>query len=261
MPLIFIPYLILTGKLRQAAVATAALAGTVLLGFAFLPGASAKWWLTGYFLHAGNVGDVGSLLNQSVYALVVRAGGSIHAATPIYLGVAAVIVVLGVSAAALLHRRGQPVAGWLTCAVTGLLVSPISWDHHWVWVVPALVLLADAAVRASGARRRVCWALAAGVGLVYGDWPAHWPARARSPRRDCSGSSSARIPSWRSITCAAWKWSAGTCTCSAAWRCSRWPRPRPRGRARPAAVRRRRTPSRQPARSPILCGWECAARS
>jgi len=171
-PLIFIPYLILTGKLRQAAVATAALAGTVLLGLAFLPRASAKWWLTGYFLHAGNVGDVGSLLNQSVYALVVRAAGSARAATPAWLTLAVVIAATGLAAAAVLDRRGRPVAGWLTAAVTGVLVSPISWDHHWVWAVPALVLLTDAAVRASGARRRACWALAAGVGLVYGDWPA-----------------------------------------------------------------------------------------
>ena len=32
--------------------------------------------------------------------------------------------------------RGAPLA-----AVTGLLVSPISWSHHWVWCVPILALL------------------------------------------------------------------------------------------------------------------------
>ena len=172
-PLIFIPYLVLAGKLRQAAVVAATFAGTVLLGFAVLPHVSAKYWLTGYFLHAGNVGDVGSLLNQSVYALVARAAGGVRAATPIYLGLVAVIAVLGVCAAAVLDRRGRPVAGWVTCALTGLLCSPISWDHHWVWVVPALVVLADAAVRRRAGARRACWALAAGVVLVYGDWPAH----------------------------------------------------------------------------------------
>jgi alpha-1,2-mannosyltransferase len=53
-PLIFIPYLILAGKLRQAAVATAVFAATVVVGFVALPHESVKWWLTGYFLHAGN---------------------------------------------------------------------------------------------------------------------------------------------------------------------------------------------------------------
>src|SRR6185437_6164978 len=49
-------------------------------------------------------------------------------------------------------RAGRPVQGWLTCALTGLIVPPVSWDHHWVRVAPALAVLADAAVRA--ARRR-----------------------------------------------------------------------------------------------------------
>jgi alpha-1,2-mannosyltransferase len=173
-PLIFIPYLVLVGKLRQAAVAAATFAATVALGFAVLPRESAKWWLTGYFLHASNVGDVGSLLNQSVYGMVVRAAGSVKAATPVWLGLAVVIAAIGLTAAALLHRRGRPVAGWLTCAVTGVLVSPISWDHHWVWAVPALVVLTDAAVRSRGARRRGCWLLAAALVAVYGDWPMHW---------------------------------------------------------------------------------------
>ncbi len=173
-PLIFIPYLLLAGRLRQAAVAAAAFAGTVLLGFAVLPRDSVKWWLTGYFLHTGNVGDVGSLLNQSVYGMVVRAAGGVKPATPVWLGVAVVIAAVGLAAAALLYRRGRPVAGWLTCAVTGVLISPISWDHHWVWAVPALVVLADAAVRSQGARRWGCWLLAAGLVAVYGDWPAHW---------------------------------------------------------------------------------------
>ena len=66
-------------------------------------------------------------------------------------------------------------AGWLTCALTGLLVSPISWDHHWVWIVPALALLADAAVRAM--RRRPvgatgCWP--PWSRSLFGAWPDHW---------------------------------------------------------------------------------------
>ena len=173
-PLIFIPYLVLAGKLRQAAVAAATFAATVLLGFAVLPQESAKWWLTGYFLRAGNVGDVGSLVNQSVYGMVVRAAGGVRAGTPVWLLLDVVIAVFGLTAAALLHRGGRPVAGWLACAVTGVLVSPISWDHHWVWVLPTLVVLADAAVRSRDARRLSCWLLAAGLVAVYGDWPAHW---------------------------------------------------------------------------------------
>jgi alpha-1,2-mannosyltransferase len=173
-PLIFIPYLLLAGKRRQAAVATAVFAGTVVIGFAVLPRASAQWWLTGYFLHPGHVGEVGSLLNQSLFGLVTRAAGGVRAATGVWLGLAAAVTAAGLAAAAALHRSGRTVQGWLTCALTGLLVSPISWDHHWVWIVPVLVVLADAAVRGRGAARWAYGALAAGVAALFGAWPDHW---------------------------------------------------------------------------------------
>jgi alpha-1,2-mannosyltransferase len=183
-PLIFIPYLILAGKLRQAAVAAAMFAIAAAVGFAFLPGASVKWWLSGYFLNSGNVGGVGSLANQSVLGMIIRADGSLGAATPLWFAVAAPITLLGLIAAAMLHRSGQPVAGWLVCALTGVLVSPISWDHHWVWIVPVLAVLTDAAVRARGTaapawrasawRAPAWWALAGAVTAIYGGWPHFW---------------------------------------------------------------------------------------
>lgn len=172
-PLIFIIYLALCGKLRQAAATAAAFAVTVAIGFILLPHVSAKWWLTGYFLHPGNVGGVAAPLNQSLLALITRALGT-AAATPVWLSAAALTAALGLGAAALLHRCGRPVAGWVVCALTGLLVSPISWDHHWVWVVPVLVVLTDLAVRASGQARWAYWVLGGAVAGVFGGWPEDW---------------------------------------------------------------------------------------
>jgi len=40
-------------------------------------------------------------------------------------------------------RASQPGLGLVLVAVAGLLASPISWAHHWVWCVPALLILAD----------------------------------------------------------------------------------------------------------------------
>jgi alpha-1,2-mannosyltransferase len=175
-PLIFIPYLVLAGKLRQAAVATAVFAATVVIGFIALPHESVKWWLTGYFLHAGDFSNTsqGSLLNQSLLALVTRTpagAGSVHG---LWLGLAAVTGCLGLAAAAALARSGRPTAGWVTCAVTGVLISPISWDNHWVWIVPVGVLLVDAAARARGKVRAGYAALIAALALVFLDWPIHW---------------------------------------------------------------------------------------
>ncbi len=175
-PLIFIPYLVLAGKLRQAAVATAAFAGTVVIGFAALPHESVQWWLTGYFLHAGNFTNesLGSLLNQSLLAMLTRTPAGAGSVTAWWVLLAAVAGSLGLIAAAALARAGRPTAGWVTCAVTGVLISPISWDNHWVWIVPALAVLADAAIRARGAARWAYWALAAALVAVFGDWPYRW---------------------------------------------------------------------------------------
>jgi alpha-1,2-mannosyltransferase len=60
------------------------------------------------------------------------------------------------------------------CALTALLVSPISWDHHWVWIAPGLALLVDAGARAAGLARAAWLGLAGLVLAVYGAWPDFW---------------------------------------------------------------------------------------
>ena len=83
---------------------------------------------------------------------------------------------IGVTAAALLDRKGYQVAGLLTAALTGLLVSPISWDHHWVWIAPGALTAAHYAVQAwrrHAARTAVALgALAVAIPLWFGAWPA-----------------------------------------------------------------------------------------
>jgi alpha-1,2-mannosyltransferase len=173
-PLIFIPYLLICGRRRQATTAAATFAATIAVGFALLPQASATWWLTGYFLRANKAGGVPSLVNQSLFALIARAMGGASQATSLWLAAAAVTAAAGLAAAAVLHRSGRSVAGWIVCALTGVLVSPISWDHHWVWIVPVLILLTDRAVRT---RRVARWGYLAAVGAaagVFGGWPAQW---------------------------------------------------------------------------------------
>jgi alpha-1,2-mannosyltransferase len=170
-PLIFIPYLLLTRRFRQAGVAIAVLAATMTAGFLVLPRASRQWWLTGYFLSADRTGGVASLANQSLRGLLTRMAGSTQAAAPGALAAAIVIGVIGLLGAAAFYQSGRPVHGWALCALTGLLVSPISWDHHWVWLVPVLVLLTDAAVRAERARRWALGLAAAALMAVFFDWP------------------------------------------------------------------------------------------
>jgi alpha-1,2-mannosyltransferase len=173
-PLIFIPYLLLTRKFRQAAVATATFAVTTVLGFAVLPADSRYYWFNGIFAKGSRTGFVGWGGNQSLRAIITRLAGSVAAGDRPWLVAAALTLVIGLLAAALLDRAGYPVVGILTCALTGLLVSPISWDHHWVWIVPAVAVAGTYAVRASGALRWAWLGLAAAIIGIFAAWPVAW---------------------------------------------------------------------------------------
>jgi alpha-1,2-mannosyltransferase len=171
-PLIFIPYLLLTRRFRQAGVAAGTFAATVVLGYAVLPADSSKWWLGGLFYQDGRTGFPGWLGNQSLRGLITRLVGSVAGAQPVWLVAAVMTAALGLACAAILDRAGHRMAGLLCCALTGLLISPISWDHHWVWIVPAVALAAHYAIRSrSAAARWTAAGLAIGIVLIFGAWP------------------------------------------------------------------------------------------
>jgi alpha-1,2-mannosyltransferase len=176
-PLLFIVYLLLTRRFRQGAVATAAFAVTVAAGFTAFPSASVAWWPGGDFVAAGRAGFVGGQQNQSLRGALTRLAGSVNGAQAAWLIVAVAVALAGLAAAALLHRRGQPFAGLMACALTALLVSPISWDHHWVWVAPGLALLIGTAHRAAHGGR-AWYGLAAATWAIFAAWPDFWSAKA-----------------------------------------------------------------------------------
>jgi alpha-1,2-mannosyltransferase len=151
-PLIFVPYLLLTRRYRAALVALGAFGLTVVASYLLLPRAARQFWTGRLFLSVSRVGNVGYVGNQSLYAAAVRLFGSARAAQPFWLAAATVIGLAGLLLAAWLSRRGEELAGVLTCALTGLLVSPVSWSHHWVWIAPALVALTELTIRTGKAK-------------------------------------------------------------------------------------------------------------
>ncbi len=170
-PLIFIPYLLLTRRFRAAAVAAGTFVATVVLGYFVLPADSRQFWLGGVFMQSGRPGFPGEMQNQALGGLITRLAGSVAAGHWIWLPVAVIIGLLGLAIATVLHRAGHEVLGVLTCALTGLLVSPITWDHHWVWIVPAVAVLAVYGSRACGAARWTYLGSAAAIVVVFGAWP------------------------------------------------------------------------------------------
>ncbi|SQD98636.1 MULTISPECIES: glycosyltransferase 87 family protein [unclassified Parafrankia] len=160
-PLIFVPHLLLTGRHRAALTAVATFGVTIGVGFAASPGSSATYW-SETFLDPGHVGGVPFAGNQSLLGVLARLMSGADNARPLYLPLAAVVAAVGLATAARLFRSGARLPGDVTCALTGLLVSPISWSHHWVWAVPALLWMSAAPGRPRWGRG----AAVAGYGLL-----------------------------------------------------------------------------------------------
>jgi alpha-1,2-mannosyltransferase len=162
-PLIFVVYLLVTGRIRAAATATAGFLATVVVGLAWRPADSVWYWGGGFLDPSRVAGDPRTILNQSLRGALARL---VDSGDPrlLWLPVAALTGVAGLAVAAWCARAGDHLGGVVAGATTGLLVSPVSWHHHWVWCVPALVLLAGRAWRA---RSRAGLVAAGGLWLVF----------------------------------------------------------------------------------------------
>jgi len=138
-PLIFIVFFLLARRLKAALAASATFAACGLIGLAVAPRASARYW-TVLFHDTARVGAP-YISNQSPYAAAIRiAGGAAHVGAW-YLLIPLVLGATGLAAATVLARANDWLGAAAAAGTAGLLVSPISWAHHWVWILPALVLL------------------------------------------------------------------------------------------------------------------------
>ncbi|UQA95431.1 glycosyltransferase 87 family protein [Streptomyces halobius] len=167
--------------LRQAAVAIAAFLGTAALSALVLPRDAHRFW-TEIVFAADRVGEVEITANQSLRGALARL---LHTHDPgtAWLVVAGPTAVLGLTLAvrSLLRGVGAPPAegpgrAWaaVACAATALLVSPVSWSHHWVWSVPMLILLGSEALRHTGSAARHWWTTTVTMGLLFCSFALWW---------------------------------------------------------------------------------------
>ncbi|RSN31170.1 hypothetical protein DMC61_13450 [Amycolatopsis sp. WAC 04169] len=136
-PLIFIVHLVLVRRFADAARALAAFLGATTLAFVVLPKDSVRYWTSAIF--NGHFAEMkGWVGNQSWQGFVARTLPEGGVATVLIgcFGVLCAVVMMWLVRR--LHRAGDDPGALLVTAGCALLVSPISWTHHWVWVVPAL---------------------------------------------------------------------------------------------------------------------------
>ncbi|GGY63482.1 membrane protein [Streptomyces olivaceoviridis] len=125
--------------LRHARGAAVAFAGATLLAAAVLPYDSWRFWTQTLF-RASRVGRAEDTANQALRGVLARLLHTPEPGAP-WTACVAVMAVLGLAVAVRAELRGQRAWAVCVCAVTALLISPVSWTHHWVWCVPLVLLL------------------------------------------------------------------------------------------------------------------------
>ncbi|HEU5004354.1 MAG TPA: glycosyltransferase 87 family protein [Actinomycetota bacterium] len=133
-PLVFVPYLWLTGRRRAAGVALGTFGAATALAGLGAPGNSRSFW-GGEVFHVTRGLPLAEGGNQSIYGVLLRAGAHGAALGALWAVLSGGALVLGLWRARRACEAGQPVLGLAITGCAGILASPISWTHHELWVL------------------------------------------------------------------------------------------------------------------------------
>ena len=166
-PLLFVPYLLLTRRWRGAITSVITFSVCELVTFVISPASSKAYWTKAIF-RPGRAGDLSIVDNQNLWSVLDRFTHGVLPGT-LMLPLLVTTAAGGLWLAGQAHRRSSPLLGVLICAATCLVVSPISWVHHMVWVVPAILWLALAEDRPRWGRP-----LAGVAAVLFWSAPVWW---------------------------------------------------------------------------------------
>jgi alpha-1,2-mannosyltransferase len=166
-PIILIPYLLLTRQGRAGLRAAITFCAAALLAGAFNLSTSWAYW-THYIHDPQRAGMLSWIGNQGVLGALERMIGH-TVSTPVTFGIVLTVAALGLAVAAAAYRRSSPLLGLLVVAAAESLASPVSWSHHFIWVVLLIAWLALAPDRP----RYGEW-LALGVAVLFWAAPPWW---------------------------------------------------------------------------------------
>ena len=151
----------LVGVRRWAAAMFSVAVFLVTIGVsALVVGDQTRYYFTDLLGDAHRVGPIATSFNQSWRGGISRILGHDAGFGPLVLVAIAVTALLAILAWRALDGPDR-LGKLLVVEVFGLLLSPISWTHHWVWVVPLMIWLIHGPVR----ERR-------GAGIVGWGWLA-----------------------------------------------------------------------------------------
>lgn len=142
-PGLFIVHLLINRRWKQAITAAVSAAVFTLIGFIAYPQLSIFYWHR--LLVTRSVGfesDPVYIDNQSFQGAALRLFKLSSLASEVGTLLSVLTIVVGLTAAWALLRRGQEAPAVAVIGVSTALASPVSWTHHFVWIVPLAVALA-----------------------------------------------------------------------------------------------------------------------
>lgn len=153
-PLPFLAFLLITKQWKAFRNALLGLVATMAIGFAVVPNQSWEYW-TVVIRNANRVGGLAYTANQSFRGFLSRLGDEASWVAPVWFLLSAVFGLLVLWLARRYWLADERVTAISVMALAVLYASPVSWSHHWVWIIPLGVSLIRAVHREWGTRLAV----------------------------------------------------------------------------------------------------------
>ena len=170
-PAVFLLYFVLRRDTRAVLTALASFVAATLVAFALAPRDSWQYW-TSTVHDTERIGNATYHTNQNAAGALARL--ELSQGTHFLVWTAACLAVLALTVwavrrvlAAGPENDPGPALALVCVALFGLVVSPVSWSHHWVWALPAIVVVGVIAYR----RRDAALGVIAVAGTALMIWP------------------------------------------------------------------------------------------
>jgi alpha-1,2-mannosyltransferase len=140
-PLMYITYFAVIRSRAAALRVLGTFVAAAVVAWLALPSDSVLFWFHQAF-SPGHKGGVKGTANQSWFGLVGHFSSTLGSLTTVvWLALSVATFLLGLRLAKRYVTTARPIEALLALALTELLVSPVSWAHHWSWIILLPVIL------------------------------------------------------------------------------------------------------------------------
>ncbi|MGV0749912.1 glycosyltransferase 87 family protein [Mycolicibacter minnesotensis] len=145
-PAVFLLYFLLRRDRRAAVTTVASFLAATLVGFVMAWSDSWQYW-THTVSDTDRIGGASLNTNQNLAGALARLPLDDQVRSVLWLAGCVLVLAAMWWAARRVLAAGEPILALVCVALFGLVVSPVSWSHHWVWMLPAVVVMAVVSYR------------------------------------------------------------------------------------------------------------------